>query len=761
MKRFFSLYKAALFTYLIDPLVYLSALVTVLFCVLRFFFVGHFFLAGVGTTDLKPFFTGVPYLSIVVVPLLVLRLRRLLTDDSLPVSPTMRFSALTTAAFSAFFFPMVLLLAIPLCVNLFGAVDAGQVAAGFLGIACYGFTACALSVCCSARFSRSPAVPCITSALLLTALNVLHLVPRYVATGNAFSAFCQAVGFAWHFDAAGKGIVDSRDLAFYALVSLGCVLLSVRAEYRRTGRTSNALTSFLLVLIVGFSFVATNRLYFRADLTQSRAFSLSATTKTLVQHLESPLRITYYRSPELKNRYPQTADVAEYLVTYCAQSPNLSLQFALPDGDKLNALGIQGQQIRSDTGTKTEFITVYSAILLQYLDQQTLIPFVLSTDTLEYDLTRRVQDLITGRQKKVLLVAGNGRSISSEYGYVEPWLNAMGFVTEVITPAQIAEKTTAAEQGTELVVFGSSALTREQSAAIEHAVFGGMPALIATTPYSVALEDDWSVHKNKGDTLIPVLNSWGFAFGNALVNDIANVPLMLQSADADALQYTINYPLWLSVLPQESTKRGLSLFWASPLVLYENTQPLLVTTTNAWVQKEGELRTDDAQGKDASAFLTNAFTIPKSTREAAAEPAQFVVGAETTGDIAGYYELGKAPARVAVIADQYCAHQGMTAFTASEQGAEFRNYDFLALTLLRLRGDDELAALLDKAGANNALYKITDTDAFKSSRNTTLFVLFILLPTLIAALAVVVRIARKRYNSQPVNREGVSPNKSV
>ncbi|MDE7391685.1 MAG: GldG family protein [Treponemataceae bacterium] len=738
MRRWIALYRAALFAYLIDPLFYLASLVTVLFSAVRFFFVGRFFLMGTGTTDLRAFFTGVPYVSAVIVPLLVLRLRALLGDDSLPVSPTARCSALTAAAFSAFAVPLVLLAAIPLCVSQFGSVDAGQVAAGFLGILLYALAACALAVLCFARFFPSAAVSVAVSALALAAVSVLHFVPLYFPVGNAVASFCRAAGFAWHLDAAGKGMVDSRDGAFFLLVAFSAVMLAARAEFRRTGRKGSALTSFLLVLTVGFSAVAFSRLSVRADLTAARRFSLSAATRTLVRELESPLRITYYRSPELKRLYPQSADVAEYLTTYCAQSPLLTLRFEKPDGDRLNALGVQGQQIRTDTGTKTEFVTVYSAVLLQYRDQQTLIPFVLTADTLEYDLTRRVQDLVTRRQKKVLLAAGNGRSIPADYGYVEPWLNALGFMTEVIEPGQIAETAQAADPGTALVVFGSSALTREESAAIERAVFGGMPAVIATSPYSVALEDDWTVTKNRADTLVPALNSWGFAFAPALANDIANVPLMLQSADADALQYTINYPLWLSLLPQESTKRGLTLFWASPLVLYENAQPLLVTTPYAWTQAES---TDAAH-----AFLTNAFTVPKSAREAGGESARLTVGAYCDGEIAGYYETGSARARVAVIADQYCAHTGMTAFTASEQGADFRNYDFLALTVLRLRGDDALAALLDKAGANTTLWKTADPETFAAARNWTLFVLFVLLPLLIGALAIATKTVRARYN---------------
>ena len=92
------LYKSALFSYLIDPLFYASSLLTILFCAFRFFFGSKFFVAGIGSTDLRPFFNSVPYISILVIPLLTLRLRPLILDDSIPLKPSSRFLSLNLAS---------------------------------------------------------------------------------------------------------------------------------------------------------------------------------------------------------------------------------------------------------------------------------------------------------------------------------------------------------------------------------------------------------------------------------------------------------------------------------------------------------------------------------------------------------------------------------------------------------------------------------------------------------------------------------------
>ncbi|MDY2842411.1 MAG: hypothetical protein SOT81_00265, partial [Treponema sp.] len=70
-----SLYKISLRSFFIDPLFYVSSVLTILFCAFRFFFVSKFFVSGIGSTDLRPFFSSIPYISIITVPLLALRLR--------------------------------------------------------------------------------------------------------------------------------------------------------------------------------------------------------------------------------------------------------------------------------------------------------------------------------------------------------------------------------------------------------------------------------------------------------------------------------------------------------------------------------------------------------------------------------------------------------------------------------------------------------------------------------------------------------------
>lgn len=706
-KTTISLYKSSNYSLLINPLFYISSIITVLFCAFRFFFTGNFFIEGIGSSDLRKLFQAIPYISILTIPLIVFRLRNFLLDDSLPISSMKRFLSISLSAFTSFFIPIVFLMMIPICVNVFGDVDGFQVISGLIGIVFYGFSAICLTILLFTAFDFSSTVPLIISMIILAIVDFVHVIPLYCSVGSVLTFLLQKISFAWHFDSFGKGIIDSRNIFFYIITSISMLLISVLFEYKRTERKFSKLSLILVSLTIFFTSSAFNRMYFRIDLTKTKSFSVSETSKSLLKNLSAPMRITYYRSKELKDLYPQSSDVVEYLQAFCSVSKNLSLKIENADVEKLSQLKIQGQQIQKNTGTKVEYVTVYSAIILQYLEKQTIIPFVLSTENLEYDLTQRVQQIITGNYRKLLIIAGNGRSIEESYMYVAPLLAAKGFMPEIAKlDDKLEEKINALTTNDELLLLGTSSLNQDEAEAISRAFNRNVPSFIATSPYDVPVEDEWKISKNTDDKMIPILNNLGFAFGYSLVEDLSCFPISMQSGEGNNAEYkTMNYPLWVSILPQENAKQGMTLFWASPLYLYGNAKPLIQTTNMAWTQKEANSELP---------FITDPFTLPKTATQSDSET--------------GTFSLAATNGKIIVISDQYFVDSLMTGFISQAESVDFRNFDFLCSQLLKIRGDEKIAQLMEKTKKVTTLYKITDFEEFNSKRFLTIFVFFIIIP---------------------------------
>jgi hypothetical protein len=232
---FFSLIRKELSAFAIQSAVYAASALFSAACALRFFFAAGFFVAGQGSADLRLFFSFIPYISILAVPILTMSLwsgEAARCDEFLPVSDGALIAAKWLSGLTVYVLMLLPGIAVPVAVSFFGDIDGAQIAASYLGIVCFA----ALSVAAGEFFSvltanRTAAFLC--TALLLALSNSIHLLPLYVSLPNGLAGLLNQLSFAWHFDAAGKGIIDSRDLVFYAVMTALCLYGSRIALDRR------------------------------------------------------------------------------------------------------------------------------------------------------------------------------------------------------------------------------------------------------------------------------------------------------------------------------------------------------------------------------------------------------------------------------------------------------------------------------------------------------------------------------------------------
>ena len=205
----------------LQPTTYICFSVLTIGCALQFFLRGHFFEYGLGTADLGLFFTAIPLISVLTVPPLTMgqwKKGGFVCDSSLPLSETQLVLGKWLAAFMVALAMVMPGMCVPVVVSFFGTPDGAQVIAGYVGITFFLATATALGVFLGALTS-GPVLSFFVTALVLFLFNVIHLVPLYFSSSDFVTALCQNLSFAWHFDRAGKGIIDSRDLVFYLLVT--------------------------------------------------------------------------------------------------------------------------------------------------------------------------------------------------------------------------------------------------------------------------------------------------------------------------------------------------------------------------------------------------------------------------------------------------------------------------------------------------------------------------------------------------------------
>ncbi len=215
--------KKELFGYFTSAAAYIGVAFFVLAAGAGFFIYNGFFTSD--SSSLRPFFTLLPVISILFVPAVTMGSWAAEIHSgtaellyTLPLREGQLAAGKFFAAFILFALSLLLTLPVPLFVSRFGFVDSGGVFVSYLGMLCFGAASLAVGQLIS-LLTRSQIAAFIASACTLILFNTGHLLPVLLPMPYPLAVLCNQLSFAWHFDAASKGIIDSRDILFFGAVT--------------------------------------------------------------------------------------------------------------------------------------------------------------------------------------------------------------------------------------------------------------------------------------------------------------------------------------------------------------------------------------------------------------------------------------------------------------------------------------------------------------------------------------------------------------
>ena len=738
-----SLYKKYIVQMLYSPLSYICGMVFVLFCAANFF-LGQKFFSVTGTTELHAFFYGIPYVCILVIPTLGSVCGTSKNEYSLPFHALSIYAAKILCVFTILAICLLLTLPLPLCVSKAGSVEWNAVFSAYSMALLYLLSSSSLAVFVFAAFENAGAAFCLC-ALVLAALNSIHVLPSLSAAALPLSPLVRFLSFAWHFDAAGKGIVDSRDISFFAFSAIFFYGLSVFTMERRRGNQSLTFKKLrLLFFFTLFLFVLDSSFfYFRSDVTRQKKFSLSEYSKTLLSEIDQPLSITYYRNKELLSILPQVRDVDEYLSSFAGHTSFASYLMLDPVKEKkeklLEAVGIYPQNIKTSTEARTSFSSVYSAVVIEYLGKTEVIPFASNVQTLEYQLCVKLNSIVRGKMLGVQVLCANEFELEKNYAYIMPLLQSQGIsALQTFLPSNGAAIPFTALEKVPLLVLGTSSFSLDDSNDLLGFIRNGGKAFVATTPYAVDMTT-WEVKESHRDWGVNALQELGLYYKNTLTADSSCFDICFDSSkggdgSSQKSEY-VKYSYWPIIPPEEGARDGMILTWpcaieSEPSVCEEegfSVKPLLITNKSSWQSK-----------KVMGNFLTNPFSA-SSSAESGEEQGAFPVAVEL------YRKDAESPS-VIVFGDQYCFSANILPYISSEQMLDTRSLDFIVSSVIRLNGEEELLRLKNKNNVDTSLYKIS-AETFASYKKQTLGFVCLLPAALLLLLWLLTFMQRRKFNS--------------
>lgn len=538
---------------------------------------------------------------------------------------------------------------------------------------------------------------------------------------------------------------------------------------RRTGVLLGLTAALICLAALVFS-----SFHIGLDLTSDGVYSVSGVSKKLLKDLPDLLRITYYVSPDVSARYPGAKQVEDYLYKFqAAGRGKVSVVVADPtkDSSSLEGLGISPKRMQVLVNNEPRLVTVYSGLVIEYLDRIEAIPFVLGTEGLEYDLVKAVERAVSGKKAIAAVLVGDADKVyQNEYQTFDQALKSAGWDVQEISRGDAVP-----QDAQVLIVIGNADLVDYDVYRIDEFLARGGSAFMALRGVNVQIGYGLSATAVQQDALIKALDGYGLKLEKNLVLDpSARSSPFNPSATSGGM---LLYPHWLVVEQADVDRKnpvtrrlsGLDLMWSSSLAIVSKpgvtAEPLVSSSKKAYLQTK-----NFAIGPDESALFDS---------EADSTTGQYLLAASLNGILPMAFSGKAIPVKEGSPPLAALPSQAKASRLLVISSADFLNDQYMGVQDLRTQSDatynvafaanavewlaygDALATLKAQGSRDPRLVKVQDQRTRALIELLAIAVNIILVPGALVVFGVV-RIRRRKLSArldapsmaEPKNEEG-------
>ena len=419
--------------FFLSPIAYLF-LAAYLAVTLFVFFWGEAFFAR-NISDVRPMFEWLPLLLIFLASALTMRAwsdeRRAGTLElvvTVPASSAEFVVGKFAACWGLLCIALALTAPLPVTVALLGDLDWGPVFAGYVAAALLGAAYLGIGLFASARTDNQ----IVALILAVFGCGAFYLIgsPFLVELASHQAAdVLRGIGAGSRFEAITRGVLDLRDLYFYASVLIVFLALNVHAVdahgWAADGNARRHNERRVVLGLVAANFLVANLWlsavnFLRWDVTQGNLYSISDATRDYLRQLREPLLLRGYFSakthPLLAPLTPQLQNLLTEYEVAGGGSVRLELIDPAEDAeleDEANTkYGIRPVPFQVADRYQASLVNSYFDVLVQYGDEYEVLGFrdlievkVRGEDDVdvrlknpEYDLTRAIKKVLYGFQ---------------------------------------------------------------------------------------------------------------------------------------------------------------------------------------------------------------------------------------------------------------------------------------------------------------------------------------------------------------------------
>lgn len=449
----FTLLKKELASFFSSLIGYLTIIVfLVLTGLMLWVFKGDFNILDYGFAGMDGLFIIGPFLYLFLIPAITMRMfaeeKKNGTMELLLTKPLSEMTLIWAKFLAGFVLVLISLLPTLVCyfsvVTLgdpVGNIDTGSVMGSYLGLLLLGAAFVAIGLFASS-ITNNQIVAFILAALMSAFMHLGFDAIYHMGFLGKADLFVRSLGMSYHYESISRGVVDTRDVIYYASV-IALFMLATRIvlqsrkwhgwKNKKDLKRSHWIELGAGILIVLFVNVIGYYVFGRLDLTSEKRYTLSKSTKSLLKNIDEPLLYRVYLEGEFPADFKRLQnETKEMLNQFRAYNKNVQYEFVNPNNfddpqerqvfyQKLAQKGIQPTQIQVSTGngvTTQVLIPAADVIykgnetsiqLLQsqkYVDQTQLLNN--SIQSLEYVLSSPIRALARGQKPVVAFMRGHG-----------------------------------------------------------------------------------------------------------------------------------------------------------------------------------------------------------------------------------------------------------------------------------------------------------------------------------------------------------------
>ncbi len=331
----------------------------------------------------------------------------------------------------------------------------------------------------------------------------------------------------------------------------------------RLKRKGNSLAEIFIVvaIVLVVNLLAYKLLRYRVDFTENKMYTVSQATRNFLANLDAPLTIDFYMTGELP---PQLAsmrtEVRDRLGEFESLARgNLVIRYIDPKDDeelkqKAQEDGVPEVELEVREKDKRSTRKVFFGMVMSHLDRMESIPFVISTESLEYDVVSRLVRLTKDRKPVLGVFEGTfnanqqqGQPPEQTYNTLRQLLGGQEGQYEIKRIG--GEEQVLPDDIDGIFLVGAFGLSDSMKYSIDQFLLGGGRAIIAIDPVMMLNQQGM---ENQAYPSLPTmedqLEKYGIRFNKKMIADpVASETVMVPT---NLFPVPMQYPLYVTIGPE-------------------------------------------------------------------------------------------------------------------------------------------------------------------------------------------------------------------